>query len=239
MNEALYVAASGMETVQRMLDTSAHNAVNNRSPGFQRHEIIARSFGAFLDDAGGRENLIGGKEVVIFDQGELRPTDHPYALALQGDGFFAIEDDRGNTHYTRNGQFTLDGQGQISAAGGYPLKGEGGPIVVDPNGGDVIIEPTGVVIQAGAEIGRISVFDFTREEKSRFEKTGETFFKAPEGATPTLAETTEVRQSHIEVPSFGMKGTVKMLVASKNFDAMQRTIRTINEIQQQLIRSVQ
>ena len=38
---------------------------------------------------------------------------------------------------------------------------------------------------------------------------------------------------------FGMLGTVKMLMASKGFEAIHRTIKTVDEVQRQLIRSVQ
>lgn len=239
MNDALYVAASGMETVQRMLDTASHNAVNNQSPGYQRHEIVARAFGSFLKDATDRENLIGGREVVIFDQGELRPDPRPYSLALEGDGFFAVKGDDGNTYYTRNGQFTLDEAARLSTAAGYVLQGEGGEIAVDPSGGDVTIDEEGAVLQAGGEIGRIRVVGFSKEDLHRLEKAGETIFAAPADAVPGPAQGTRVHQHSLELPGFGMQATIKMLLASKNFDAMQRTIRTIDQVQQQLIRAVQ
>lgn len=239
MNDALYVAASGMHTVERMLEVTAHNAVNNASPGFQRHEIIAQAFGSFLDDAMGRERLIGGEEVVVFDQGELRHSDHPYALALMGKGFFQVRDQDNEFHYTRNGQFTLDTQGRIASPRGYLLQGEGGPIQVDPAGGDVRIEPSGAVIQNGEEVGRVTVYDFEKGDRAKLEQSGETFFRAPDDVRPFVAEATEVRQGQMEFPAFGMKSTVKMLMASKSYDAMQRTIRTIDEVQQQVIRAIQ
>jgi len=98
-------------------------------------------------------------------------------------------------------------------------------VAIDPAGGDVTIEPTGAVIQAGAEIGRIRVVDFAREDLHRLEKAGETFFTAPADAVPALATNTMIHQNHLEMPAFGMKATVKMLMASKSFDAISRSRR--------------
>ena len=239
MYESLIVAASAMDSVYRELDSVTHNAVNSHTPGYQRHELVTRSFGSCLDQAGGRERLVGGEEVLVFNQGELHQTDEPYAMALEGDGFFVVRGSDGNDYYTRNGQFTLDAQGQLITHAGYPVQGDGGSIFVDPTLGSIMVEDDGAVLQAGAEVGRVRVVEFDPAERDQMTKAGETLYTVPDGVNPGPNEGTLVRHGFHEIQPYGMKATVKMLVSSKSFDSMQRTIRTIDEIQQQLIRSVQ
>ncbi|MFP3822044.1 flagellar hook-basal body complex protein, partial [Bacillus sp. SIMBA_008] len=64
----------------------------------------------------------GGARVVSttqeFAAGPLQPTRSPLDLAIDGNGFFEIEDLNGNRFYTRSGRFRLDDQGYMSATNG-------------------------------------------------------------------------------------------------------------------------
>ena len=60
-----------------------------------------------------------------FSQGALTKTSNPYDVAIEGDGFFKIQDAEGNVSYTRNGSFVVDR--------GYWLKTKQGEFVLDIN----------------------------------------------------------------------------------------------------------
>ena len=53
---------------------------------------------------------------VNYQQGSLEETGLNLDFAIQGDGFFAIQTDNG-TEYTRNGSFSLDGEGYLYLPG--------------------------------------------------------------------------------------------------------------------------
>ena len=60
-----------------------------------------------------------------FSQGALTKTSNPYDVAIEGDGFFKVQDQDGNVAYTRNGSFVVDR--------GYWLKTKQGEYVLDVN----------------------------------------------------------------------------------------------------------
>lgn len=69
----------------------------------------------------------------LFDQGAVRQTDNPFDLALEGDGFFAVETPYGE-RLTRAGAFTVGPEGLLVTQQGFPVLGvDGEPIDVTLN----------------------------------------------------------------------------------------------------------
>ena len=136
MNLSLYSAATGMEAQQMNLDTIANNLANVNTPGFKRSKIEfqdllyqkPRTAGA---DAGGGNIIPTGIEVgngtrvastsKEFTQGQLTSTGGNLDLALQGDGFYEVQQPDGTTGYTRDGSFKLNASGQVVTSDGLPV----------------------------------------------------------------------------------------------------------------------
>ncbi|MCB9834146.1 MAG: flagellar hook basal-body protein [Planctomycetes bacterium] len=241
MNESMNIAASGMAAIQRMLDTSAHNSLGSGIPGFQNHKLVLKSFGAFLDQAGPRQDLIGSEEVVTFEQGDLRPSDEPYSFALMGKGFMAVQGDDDKVYYTRNGDFTLNPEGELVTRAGYRVLAVGDePIIIDPLAGPIVVDPDGILFQNGEEIAQLQIGEFPDDRRDRLQPHGDTLFQAPDGYRAPAALDTSVHQGVLEyVADGGIKGVVDMLVASKNYESMQRAIRSIDQLNETMIRGIQ
>ena len=136
MNLSLYSAATGMEAQQMNLDTIANNLANVNTPGFKSSKIEfqdllyqkPRSAGA---DAGGGNMVPTGIEIgngtrvastaKDFTQGQLTSTGGNLDLALQGDGFYEVQQPDGTTAYTRDGSFKLNASGQVVTSDGLPV----------------------------------------------------------------------------------------------------------------------
>ena len=76
-----------------------------------------------------------------YKQGAFETTNNPLDLAIEGDGFFQVDNPNGGFYYTRAGNFNLNVDGQIvlgSATNGYLLEPN---ITVPP-------EATGIVISS-------------------------------------------------------------------------------------------
>jgi flagellar basal-body rod protein FlgG len=71
----------------------------------------------------------------MFDQGELRRTDAPMDLAIQGDGFLELTMPDGSRAYTRGGTFKVNADGQLATQAGFPLK----PGIQVPDNAEAIV----------------------------------------------------------------------------------------------------
>ena len=98
--------------------------------------------------------------------GVVKTSDNPLDMAIDGQGFFSLSDEEGNTYYTRAGNFTLDNNGNIVNPNGLMLQGEGGALNVGNNALDIQVNISGQVIVTREDqtevIGRVAVFNFER-----------------------------------------------------------------------------
>ena len=133
-------AANGMLALMDMNDNTANNLANVNTVGYKKGSLrfkdvmqsaVYSQEGSILRNDSNRYlgNISCGSQSMQythdFSQGALTKTSNPYDVAIEGDGFFKIQDDNGNVSYTRNGSFVVDR--------GYWLKTKQGEYVLDIN----------------------------------------------------------------------------------------------------------
>lgn len=118
---------SGLNSSSKSLDSIGNNIANSGTVGFKSGSAqFADVFAASLNGAGASPVGIGSKVQAIvqqFTQGNISVTNNPLDTAINGGGFFQMDDGSGGTVYARNGQFQLDKDGFIVSAQGLQLKG--------------------------------------------------------------------------------------------------------------------
>jgi flagellar hook protein FlgE len=117
-------ALSGLNAAQTDLDVTAHNIANASTVGFKESraefaDIYANSLYDVSTTAPGRGVRVS-RVAQQFSQGTIDFTGNNMDLAINGNGFFIMQDSAGADVYTRAGQFGLDREGYIvSATGDY------------------------------------------------------------------------------------------------------------------------
>ena len=158
MFRSLWNAASGMEAQQTSLDVITNNLANVNTTGFKRQRANFQDLMyQTLVPPGEAQSLLGnqspsgmqvglgvrsGSVQKIFLQGSFRQTNNPLDLAIQGNGFFQVSLPDGRVAYTRDGTFSIDGQGRLVTQDGLPTNP---PINVPPNAKSVHVSPAGEV----------------------------------------------------------------------------------------------
>src|SRR4029077_268318 len=124
---ALSIAATGMAAQQTNVETIANNLANMNTTGFKQQraefqDLLYQNIqtpGAQTSDQGtyapnGIQIGAGVRTAAIYritTQGDLQSTGNPYDAAIQGAGFFRIQQADGTDAYTRSGNFSLSPQG--------------------------------------------------------------------------------------------------------------------------------
>jgi flagellar hook protein FlgE len=135
---ALLSGVSGLQNNQLMMDVIGNNIANINTIGFKASQAsFSEAFAQTLQNATAPSGTNGGSNAIqvglgvavnsvdtMFTQGTLQTTGVSTDLAIQGNGFFAVNQD-GTTHYTRVGTFQLDASGQLVDPGtGAVLQGK-------------------------------------------------------------------------------------------------------------------
>lgn len=133
---------SGLNAASRGLDVIGHNIANANTTGMKAgraefSEIFAASVGA----AGGISEGLGAEVAVVsqdFSQGNLTITGNSLDLAINGQGFFQVQQADGSTAYTRAGQFKLDRDGRVVTNNGAQLMGYATDLAGTPTSSDFV-----------------------------------------------------------------------------------------------------
>ena len=134
MDKLIFTAVSGAEHTLRAQQVHANNLANMDTPGFRANlELVtSQKLGANVNYGYDDVHMARTQaDAVSTKAGTVRETGRPLDVAINGNGYFAVEFG-GNEAYTRTGSIDIDANGALSVAG-RPLLGEGGPIVLPPH----------------------------------------------------------------------------------------------------------
>ncbi len=161
MLRSLWTGASGMIAQQTSVDTISNNLANVNTVGYKKETVEFRSLlyqklqTETTDNNGDPKPVIGqvgsgvrtGAITSRFTQGNLNATENPFDLAIDGEGFFAIQTPNGETAYTRNGSLVF-----AIATDGLALTNSEGYPLLDTTGTPIILEPTTDVSKLSVDV---------------------------------------------------------------------------------------
>jgi flagellar basal-body rod protein FlgF/flagellar basal-body rod protein FlgG len=163
MDSGFYAACAGLRAQSQALDVAAQNVANVSTAGFRGQQASFQTLLALVSPAASNAlnvaiNNYGVLEGTHLDlaSGSLQATGNPLDVAIEGNGFFAIQTPQG-TRYTRNGSFRVARAGELVTSDGNPVLGENGPIRVPAGAVSISSDGTLSVNSAvAAKFGRSS-----------------------------------------------------------------------------------
>lgn len=136
MQNALWVSKTGLKAQDVKMSTIANNLANVNTTGFKKDRVafndlfyqIQRQPGGKVDDV---DQLPSGVQLgtgtrvaatqKVFTTGDIKTTNQQLDMAIQGQGFFQIQQGNGDIAYSRDGQFFRNNDGMLVTSQGLPL----------------------------------------------------------------------------------------------------------------------
>lgn len=145
MDRLIYTAMTGAKHTFLQQAGVANNLANASTTGFRAME---HRFRAVPIQAEGtlptRAFVVDTSVSDVFDQGPMAYTGRSLDVAVQGQGWLAVQLADGSEAYTRNGNFQISANGQLQTKGGLNIMGDGGPLTIPPDN-NITISPDGTV----------------------------------------------------------------------------------------------
>jgi len=201
MDKALYIAMSGAK--QNMLSQAAHanNLANVNTTGFKEDFSQARSMPVYGEGLPTRAYALSERPGTNFQQGSLIQTGNSLDVALKGEGWIAIQAADGSEAYTRAGNLSIDVNGQLRTGAGFPVLGDGGPLVIPPAATvEVGADGTISVIPLGGEgLAQVDRIRLVNPESDSIEKGKDGLIHLKAGAAqPDVDGAVRVEQGFLE-----------------------------------------
>jgi flagellar basal-body rod protein FlgG len=253
MDQALWMAKTGLEAQQTRMAVTANNLANVNTTGFKRSRAV---FEDLLYQNGGQAGaqsseetqlnsglMVGtGVRVVatekIFNQGNVVQTGNSLDMAIEGRGFFQILTPDGSLAYTRDGTFQMNADGEMVTAKGYALQPG---ITIPEDALSITISNDGIVsvLQPGnptpEEVGTIQLADFVNP--AGLQPIGQNLFLesgssgSPQTSTPGIDGMGRLSQGSLETSNVNtVEELVNMIETQRAYEMNSKAIATAEQM---------
>ena len=133
MDRLIYTAMSGAKQAFLQQAGVAHNLANASTVGYRAQEHRFRAVPVQSDALPTRAFVVDASIADSFAAGPMMFTGRPLDVAVQGQGWIAVEAPDGGEAYTRAGSFDINANGQLQTKRGLNVLGDTGPIAIPPD----------------------------------------------------------------------------------------------------------
>jgi flagellar basal-body rod protein FlgF/flagellar basal-body rod protein FlgG len=236
MDSGIYATYTALLARTQALDTAANNLANAGTNGFRAERDYFRSVltdniiqqsGSQVGSAVNGFGVLGGNRLDM-GQGQIAPTGNPLDLALNGQGFFAVQTVQG-VRYTRDGSFTRSSTGVLQTGQGEPvLDAKLQPITIPSGAVQVSADGTISVATAGGSsiAGQVGVFDFANSSALMAEGTNRF---AASTDNPPIAASATIQQGALEgANNDAVHGSMQLVLVQRQAEMMQKALSAFN-----------
>ncbi|MDR0491343.1 MAG: flagellar hook-basal body protein [Oscillospiraceae bacterium] len=251
MYEAINIAATGLKHQQRRLDVIANNVANVNSAAFKSDRLdfkdalyttgIVPNYPRTPAPEGNQQK---GHGVMIagitkdYSTGSFQRTDRELDVAIEGEGFFELEDPNGNIVYSRNGSFELgeggDGMYLVNGDGWYIHDDNGMRIGIPDDTGSIAFDTDGTITftvdgeETTAKLGLFTFRNLTGLMSVGNGNLGET--EASGEKMPV--DGTMIRQGEIEISNVKLSEEMTRIIRTQRvFQLSSRALTTADEME--------
>lgn len=171
MDRFAYIAATGSQQIMRAQAINLHNLANVNTTGFRADLARFEAQEVTGDGLSSRVYTVAMDNSSDFGEGAIATTGRDLDIAIDGDGWIAIEGKNGQEGYSRAGGFNISPEGMLVTPSGQFVLGNGGPVAIPPaekisigSDGTISIQPMGQGPESMAQLDRIKLVNPEKED---------------------------------------------------------------------------
>jgi flagellar basal-body rod protein FlgF len=233
MDRLIYTAMSGAKQAFLQQAGVAQNLANVSTTGYRAMEHRFRAVPILGAGQASRAFTVDASVSNVFDAGPLLTTGRPLDVALQGEGWIAVQAANGEEAYTRAGNLKTDANGLLQTSAGLNVLGEGGPISLPPDN-NVAIAADGTVSSiprfgAGAinnvnVVGRIKLVNPPENDLVRGD---DGLFRTRNGVAAPVDENVRLVSAALEGSNVNpVDAMVRMISLARQFEMQIKMLQT-------------
>lgn len=236
MDRMLYLAMTSAKQTMLAQSVNSNNLANATTTGFKQDLEQFRSMPVYGPGMPSRVYAMSERPATDFAAGSFNTTGRSLDMAVNGDGWLAVQAADGNEAYTRAGDLRIDATGTLTTGAGHPVIGNnGGPIVVPPAeaieigaDGTISIRPVGQASNTLAEVDRIKLVNPNPDDLTKGE---DGLIRLKPGRDPAPAD------AAVQLVSGALEGSnvntveamVKMIELQRQYEMQVKMMKTAKE----------
>ena len=234
MDRMLYIAMTGAKQTLLAQAANTHNLANATTAGFRADFEAFRSMPVFGYGQPSRVYAMAERPGVDLSFGTRTDTGRELDVAVDGEGWIAVQGADGQEAYTRAGDLRIGSNGQLVTGAGHAVLGNGGPIAVPPTekfdvgvDGTITIRPTG---QAATSLSVLDRIKLVNPPKAELVKGNDGLMRLQDGQPVPADANVRLATGSLEMSNVNaVEAMVNMITLARNFEMQVRAMRTTQE----------
>ncbi|WP_199027344.1 flagellar basal-body rod protein FlgF [Ralstonia sp. ASV6] len=230
MDRSIYVSMTGVKHLFDQQAASANNLANASTTGFKAQIDAFHTVGVQGDGSPTRSYVMASAIGTDVTPGPVETTGRALDVAVDGQGYFAVQAADGTEAYTRAGTFQLSADGTIVTLTGQPVMGDGGPITLPPNT-TVQFAKDGTVNAISADnvtppvsLGRLKLVSI---DPSNLSRGTDGLFRQRDGQDADVNENVRITPGALEGSNVNLTDSlVNMIEISRQLEMQMKSLQT-------------
>jgi flagellar basal-body rod protein FlgF len=233
MDRRIYLSMGGAKATMQRQETLANNLANVSTVGFRAEMQAFRAVPVRGDGATTRAYALETTTGYNPNAGNITTTGRNLDVAMQGNGWLAVQSLDGTEAYTRAGALNVMPDGMLVGSNGLPVLGDGGPITLPANA-EVQIAGDGT-ISARTANGKVSPVGKLKlvTPEAPLKRGDDGLFRAPDGDLPADPNA-RLQDGALEGSNVSAIETmVAMISAARQFEQQMKSMQTTEQDEKQ------
>jgi len=234
MDRSLYIAMSGAKQTLLAQTANANNLANSQTTGFKSDLEQFRSMPVFGAGYPTRVYAMTERPGTDLSHGSMQTTGRDLDVAVNGEGFLAVQGPDGKEAYTRAGDLVVTPDGFLQTGDGLQVMGQGGPISIPPadkltigNDGTISIIPLGGNATALAVVDRIKLVN---PPLNNLEKRNDGLLHTKDAQPLTADANVQLASGVLEGSNVNaISAMVDMIELARNFELQSKVMKNADE----------
>jgi flagellar basal-body rod protein FlgF len=236
MDRLIYTSMSGAKYLLERQATLSNNLANATTTGFRADTVGLRAVPAVSPQAGTRVFTVETTTGADLSQGPISSTGRTLDVAIQGQGWLAVQALDGSEAYTRNGALQVGPDGVLQLPNGLQVQGTGGPISIPADTQSVLIAADGTVSVKAASsktpttVGQLKL---ANPPAADLVKGADGLFRTQSGEPADADGSVRVVDAALEGSNVNIvEAMVGMISASRQFEMQMKMLSTAEQNEQ-------
>ena len=234
MDRMLYIAMSGAKETMLAQAVNTQNLANVSTTAFRADLESFISQPVYGPGYDSRVYALDQGEGTDFSPGSLITTGRDLDVAVNGDGWIAVQGADGKEAYTRRGDLHIDSVGLLTNGAGRPVLGNGGPIAIPPaakveigQDGTISVLPVGQTASTLAVVDRIKLVN---PNLNRLEKGSDGLVRTGERDPVEADASVRLASGALESSNVSaVDAMVRMIELARQFEHQVKMMQTAEE----------
>lgn len=230
MDRMLYVAMSGAKQIELAQAANTHNLANANTTGFRADLEAFRALPVYGPGYPSRVYAMAERAGVDLAPGSIGTTGRELDIAVNGEGWIAVQARNGTEAYTRRGDLRIGANGLLETGDGHAVLGNGGPIAVPPAekleiaaDGTISIRPLG---QSAATLAVVDRIKLVKPDPQQLTKGADGLMRLKDGKTADADASMQVVAGALESSNVNaVEALVTMITLQRQYEMQVKIMR--------------